>query len=225
MRWKNPTLPPAHLLRDATPENMRRPLRTCRIVCRQPGKQDSAHAKREANERDAGRRAHETSSNECPDDTDTDRAWEIPGPDVNPRRPLLFTRTACYFILCSLAGRMPVLSPGLPRPAAYQPLVIRLAANRFLPGSNAPDIQAHAHVETESAIENSAQHRVGVRVRYRRKNQRSQDMTNPGREFVRTSKTADVHCFSRALLVALFCTAIVLSRCPGSVVRMLPRLW
>lgn len=51
-------------------------------------------------------------------------------------------------------------------------------------------------------------------------NPTTQDTTNPGREFVRTSKKNDAHCFSRALRVALFCTAFVLPRRLESDVRL-----
>lgn len=109
------------------------------------------------------RRAHETSPDGRPTKQERTGHGRYPLLASNSRRLLLFTRTACYFIFAAYRAGYRFSPACHAGPAAYHlPLVIRLAAkpSRW-PGP------AQAHVETESAIGNTAQHRLGVRVGYR----------------------------------------------------------
>ena len=169
------------------------------------------------------RRAHETSPDSRPTKQERRRYGRHPLLAPDRRRPLLFTRTACCIIFRSSFGAVKrrICCPlCLAVPAAFIcHLLFALrpyASHRF---SEASENLPKTHDRTESAIDNSgaapSRRAQGISL----KNQRSQDMTNPGRGFVR-HRNPDAHCFSRALLVALFCTAFVWSRRLESVVRL-----
>ena len=116
---------------------------------------------------------------------------------------------ATLFCAACRAG-MPVLSSSLPCPAAYKPLVIRLAAYHASrppirhTGSSGPNARQNG-----SAIDNSAQHRLGVRMGYRRMEiQRSQDAASPGREPARASEQRCPLLFTRTaccFILSSFC--------------------
>ena len=113
-----------------------------------------------------------------------------------PGRILLFTRTACYFILYSLLAidrhdrllayysncYSPVGEPGWRKPAPHTR-------------------------RTGSAIGNAAQHRFGVRMDIVARTPTITGHDKPWEGVCPDINTTDVHCFSRALLVTLFCTA------------------
>ena len=138
-------------------------------------------------------------------------AWEIPLPGAQTPTP-----TAIH-AHCLLLYFVQLVGPGCRffRPACPALLLINhLSTTCYSPcGQSVPPAsqdrtQAHAHDETESAIGNAAQHRFGVRMRYRRKIQRKQDMTIPGRGLVRTSD-----CRCPLLFTRTACCFILYSFC------------
>ena len=131
--------------------------------------------------------------------------------------------TALFFATCR-AG-MPVLSSGLLcQPCCFliYPLVIRLAASLIPPAPNTLVAQAQTHVEMESAISNAAQHRLGVRMRYRRGIPANTGHDKPPEE--RACPDIETTMSARALLVAFVGIALFPRRGAfESIIRLAPR--
>lgn len=117
-------------------------------------------------------RAHETSRGQKPSETEMDGAWETPLPDAKPT-----TSTAIHahcLLLYFLAGQnvAPLCAPASRRffNCFFVPLIIRLAARLLLPSSPTRNRENRLKRTTirNLHLENVAQHRFGVRMRYRR---------------------------------------------------------
>lgn len=114
-------------------------------------------------------------------------------------------RAGCRFFPACFAG-----------PAAYHlPLVIRLAAKPSRWPKPAPGARRNGICNRQyCAAPSRRAHGISL------KNPTITGHDKPWEGVCPDIETTDAHCFSRALLVALFCTAFVLPRHPESAVRL-----
>lgn len=151
-----------------------------------------------------------------------DGAWEIPHPGAKVDAHCYSRALPVALFFSVLAGNCRICRP-LSRPGHAA-----LSANFYSPCGHAHPARFFQHSGKNKPQRTTGRnlHRQCCAAPSRRargdslNNPTTQDTTNPGREFVRTSKNNDAHCFSRALRVALFCTAFVLPRRLESDVRL-----